>query len=114
MYPVYCVTYLSGSDRRREEQLLGSSFLPTSCKGFTVRVFLAASVIQPVRPLHEEHVRRRPTEHAPDVPPEVERPLIQSPFTPLLPDDEERRAGTILPAQDVRRSERAVVEIRVG
>ena len=45
---------------------------------------------------------------------EVERAVIERRLAPLLPDDEQGRAGAVLPAEHVGRAERAVVEVRVA
>ena len=45
---------------------------------------------------------------------EVERTVLERGLAALLPDDEQRGAGPVLPAQDVGRAERAEVEVGVA
>src|SRR5437870_8718338 len=60
----------------------------------------AASAIEPVRHLHEEGVGRPEREQIAEISRRVSRPLgRQEPLAPLVPHQEERRAGLVLPAE---------------
>ena len=71
-------------------------------------------VVEPVAELHEEDVARGRREQAAEVAAEAEVALVAVLLAALLPDDEQRRARPVFPAQHVGRAERAVVEVGIA
>ena len=57
--------------------------------------------IDPVGPLDQKYVPGRCIEDSPEVAIEIEGAAIDGPFPSLLPDDEQRRAGLVLPSHHV-------------
>src|SRR5690606_22271680 len=69
---------------------------------------------QPVRRLDEEHVADGRAEHLPQLLGHPEPVVVRELVARLLPDDEERRAGAPLPAEDGVTAEGAEVEVVVA